>query len=124
MNTKIRKKAKNEFEKNFFKLTNNSVFAKTMENMRNNRDIKLVKSYERRKRLVSDPNYHSHKKFFDHLMATEMKKKKVKMTKPLYLGMSVLDISHVSILVRLYYPKVWRQSKTLLHGYKQLYYLH
>ena len=70
---------------------NNSVFGKTMENVRNHRDIKLVTSDKRRKRLVSEPNYHSHKKFSDHLMATEMKKTRVKITKPLYLGMSILD---------------------------------
>ena len=83
----------NDFEKNFFKLMNNSVFGKTSENVRNHRDIKLVTSDKRRKRLVSEPNYHSHKKFSDHLMAIEMKKTRVKMTKPLYLGMSILDIS-------------------------------
>ena len=63
-----------------------------MENVRNHRDIKLVTSDKRRKRLVSEPNYHSHKKIWDHLMAIEMKKT-VKMTKPLYLGTSVLNIS-------------------------------
>ena len=93
INTKFRIEAKNEFEKDFFKLMNNSVFRKTMENVRNHRDIKLVTSDKRRKRLVSEPNYHSHKKFSDHLMAIEMKKTRVKMTKPLYLGMSILDIS-------------------------------
>ena len=101
MNTELRKKTQNEFEKNFFKLMNNSVFGKTMENVRshrnvrNHRDIKLVTSDKRRKRLVSEPNYHSHKKFSDHLMAIEMKKTRVKMTKPLYLGMSILDISKI-----------------------------
>ena len=74
---------------------NNSVFGKTMENVRNHRDIKLVTSDKRRKRLVSEPNYHSHKNFSDHLMAIEMKKIRVKMTKPLYLGMSILDISKI-----------------------------
>ena len=60
-----------------------------MENVRNNRDIKLVTSNKRRKRLVSEPNYHSHKSFSDHLMAIEMQKTRVKATKPLYLGMSI-----------------------------------
>ena len=64
-----------------------------MENIINHRDIKLVKSDKRRKRLVSEPNYHSHKKFSEHLMAIEMKKTKVKIIKPIYLGMSILDIS-------------------------------
>ena len=95
MNTELRKGAKNEFEKHFFKLMNNSVFGKTMENVRNHRDIKLVTSDKRRKRLVSEPNYHSHKKFSNHLMAVEMKKTRSKMTKPLYLSMSILDISKI-----------------------------
>ena len=93
MNTKYRKEAKNDFENDFFKLINNSVFGKTSENVRNHRDIKLVTSDKRRKRLVSEPNYHSHKNFSEHLMAIEMKKTKVKMIKPLCLGMSILDIS-------------------------------
>ena len=54
---------------------NNSVFGKTMENVKNHGDIKLVTSDKRRKRLVSAPNYHSHKNFSNHLMAIEMKKK-------------------------------------------------
>ena len=74
---------------------NNSVFGKTMENVRNYRDIKLVTTDKRRKRLVSEPNYHTHKKFSEHLMAIQMKKTKVKMTKPIYLGLSILDISKI-----------------------------
>ena len=77
MNTEKRKNAKNDFEKNFFKLMNNSVFSKTMENVRNHRDIKLVTLDKRRKRLVSESNYHLHKSFSDHLMAIEMKKTRV-----------------------------------------------
>ena len=75
MNNELRKNAKNEFEKKFFKHMNNSVSEKTMENVKNPRDIKLVTSEKKRKRLVSELNYHSCKKFSDHLMAIEMKKK-------------------------------------------------
>ena len=74
---------------------NNSVFGKTMENVRNHRNIKLVTSHKRRKRLVSEPNRHLHEKFSDHLMAIEMKKTRIKMSKPLYLGMSILDIGKI-----------------------------
>ena len=96
MNTKLRKEAKNDFEKDFFKLMNNSVFGKTMENVRNYRDIKLVatKTIKKiRKQLVSEPNYYTHKFFFEHLMAIKMKKTRVKMNKSMYLGLSILDIS-------------------------------
>ena len=68
-----------------------------MENVRNHRDIKLVTSDKRRKQLVSEPNYHSHKNFSEHLMAIEMKKTRVKMIKPIYLGMSILDISKMTM---------------------------
>ena len=63
--------------------------------MTSNRDIKLVTSDKRRKRLVSEPNYHSHKKSSEDLMAIEMKKTRVKMTKPLHLGMPILDVSKI-----------------------------
>ena len=93
MNTKLRKEAKNEFEKDFFKLMNNSVFGKTVENVRKHRDIKLVKTEEKRIKLVSEPNYHTTKQFLENLLVIEMKKTKVKMNKPVYLDMSLLDIS-------------------------------
>ena len=93
MNTKLRKVAKNVFEKDFFKLMNNSVFIKTMENVRKHRDIKLVTTDEKRNKLVSEPNYHTTKRFSENLLAIEMKKTKVKINKPIYLGMSILDIS-------------------------------
>ena len=93
MNTKLRKEAKNDFEKDFFKLVNNSVFGKTMENVRKHRDIKLVTTDEKRNKLVSETNYHTTKRFSENLLAIKMKKTKVKMNKPIYLGMSILDIS-------------------------------
>ena len=64
-----------------------------MENFRKHRDIKLVTTEERRNKLVSEPNYHKTKHFSENLLAIEMKKTKVKMNKPVYLGMSILDIS-------------------------------
>ena len=93
MNTKLRTEAKNDFEKDFFKLMNNSVFGKTMENVRNHRDIKLATTDERRNELVSEPNYHTTKYFSENLLAIEMRKTKIKMNKPLYLGQAILDIS-------------------------------
>ena len=64
-----------------------------MENVRKHRDIKLVTTNKRRNQLASEPNYHTTKYFSENLMAIEMKKTKVKMNKPIYLGMSILDIS-------------------------------
>ena len=85
MNTEYRKNAKNDFEKDSFKLMNNAVFGKTMENVRKHRDIKLVTTDKRRNRLVSEPNYHAIKWFSENLLVIEMKKTKVKMNKPIYL---------------------------------------
>ena len=93
MNTELRKKVKNDFEKDFVKLMNNAVFGKTMENMRKQRDIKLVTTDKRRNQLVAEPNYHTTKWFSENLLAIEMKKTKVKMNKPIYLGLSILEIS-------------------------------
>ena len=93
MNTDLRKDAKNDFEKDFFKLMNNSVFGKTMENVRNHRDIKLVTSDKRRSILASKSNYHSSKCISKDLMIMEMRKVEVKMNKPIYLGQAILDIS-------------------------------
>ena len=64
-----------------------------MENVRRHRDIKLVTTDEKRSKLISEPNYHTTKRFSENLLAIEMKKTKVKMNKPVYLGMSILDIS-------------------------------
>ena len=72
---------------------NNSVFGKTMENVRKHRDIKLVTTDKRRNQLVSEPNYHATKWFSEDLLGIEMEKIKVKFNKPVYLGLSILEIS-------------------------------
>ena len=71
MNTELRKQAKNDFEKRFFKDMNNCVFGKNMENVRNHGDIKLVTEDKRRNQLVSEPNYWAIKGFSENLVAIE-----------------------------------------------------
>ena len=93
MNTKLRTGAKKGFEKDFFNLMNNAVFGKTIENVRKHRNIKLVTTDKRRNYLVLEPNYHITKMFSENLLVIEMKKVKVKMNKPVYLGLSILEIS-------------------------------
>ena len=97
INTELRKKASNDFEKDFFKLMNNAVFGKTMENVRKHQDIKLVKTDCKRNKLVSEPNYHTMKLIEENLSIIEMKKVKVKMNKPIYLGLSILEISKTTM---------------------------
>ena len=95
MNTELRKLAKNDFENDLFKLMNNSVFGKTMENVRKHRDIKLVTTDKKRNKLVSEPNYHTINLISEDLSIIEIKKTKVKMNKPIYLGLSILEISKI-----------------------------
>ena len=94
MNTNLRTKAKNNFEKDFFKLMNNSVFGKTMENIRNRVNVKLVNTQERLKKLVAKPNLKSPPKIFsENLVSVHLKKTSLLMNKPVYLGMCILDLS-------------------------------
>ena len=93
MNTELKKIAKNDFEKDFFKLMNNAVFGKTMENVRKHRDIKLVTTYKKRSKLVPEPNYHTMNYISEDLSIIEMQRRKVKMNKPIYLGLSILEFS-------------------------------
>ena len=95
MNTKLRKLAKNNFEKDLFKLMNNSVFGKTMENIRKHRNIKLVTTDKRTSKLVSEPNYHTINYISEDLSMIEMNKTKVKKNKPIYLGLSILEFSKI-----------------------------
>ena len=74
---------------------NNAVFGKTMENVRKHRDIKLVAADKKISKLVSEPNYHTMNCISENLSIIEMKKTKIKMNKPIYLGLSILDISKI-----------------------------
>ena len=115
-NVKLRTQAKNDFEKDFFKLMNNSVFGKTMENIRNRVNVKLVDTGEQFKKLAAKPNYESRKIFNENLVSVHMKKTSLTMNKPVYLGMSILDLSK-TVMFDFHYkyikPKYGKQAKLL-----------
>ena len=92
-NTRLRTAARNDFEKDFYKLMNNSVFGKTMENIRRHRDIKLVNNKEKYRKTVMKPNFKSGTLPGPDLMGCEMGKVRVVMNKPVYLGQAILDLS-------------------------------
>ena len=97
LNTEFRKKAKSAFEKDFYKLMNNSVFGKTMENIRKRVDIKIVRTEgsenEKIRKIIAKPNFNRRVKFSDDLSAIHVNKTKLTLNKPIYVGMSVLDLS-------------------------------
>ena len=92
-NTNLRMKAANDFEKDYYKLLNNSFYGKTMENVRGHRDIKLVTNNKKRSVLKSEPNYHGTKHISEELSIMEMKLRELYMNKTLYLGQVILDNS-------------------------------
>ena len=94
-NTQLRTKAKNDFEKDFYKLMNNCVFWKTMESVQKHRNIKLVTSKEAYLKTVMKPSFKSGVLFGENLMGCEMGKIKVVMNKPVYLGQAILDLSKI-----------------------------
>ena len=115
-NNKLRAKAKDEFEKNFFKLMNNSVFGKTIENIRNRVDVQLVTSEAKASKLTSKPNYDRLTIFDENLIAVHMRKIKLYFNKPIYLGMSILDISKTKMYdfhYRYIKPKYGDKAKLL-----------
>ena len=93
MNTGLRTKDKNNFEKDFFKLMNNAVFGKTMENIRKRVDVKLVNDREKARKLVAKPNFNRVNIFCEELIAIHMRKTSLTFNKPVYLGMCILDLS-------------------------------
>ena len=92
-NTEKRKNAKNAFEKDFFKLMNNSVFGKTMENLRKRVDVRLVTSKHKLLKLASKPTFVSSKIFNDNLVAVHKIKETLTLNRPAYVGMCILDLS-------------------------------
>jgi len=95
LNTKLRTLATSDFEKDFFKLMNSSMFGKTMENIRNRVKIKLVTSESEAKKLTNQPNFKSFTIFSENLVAVHMNVTKLKFDKPVYLGAAILDISKI-----------------------------
>jgi len=92
-NTELRTKASNEFESDFFKLMNNSVFGKTMENIRKKADIHLHTSSYKASKLVFKPNFRHCTIFDENLVAVHMKKTRIYYNKPIHLGICILDLS-------------------------------
>lgn len=99
LNTFHRTNAKNEFEKNFFKLLNNAVYGKTMENVEKRKNVKIVNAWESEhnrlgaRALIAKPNFHSSTHFTDNMIAIQMSMVSVTFNKPIYLGFSVLELS-------------------------------
>ena len=115
MNTELRQKPKNSFEKVFFKLMIKAVFGKAMANMRKNRAIKLVTTESKRNFLVREPNYHATKFFIKNLLATEMKKTQILINKAVSLGISILDMSK-NVIYEFWYDylkRVWSKCKAI-----------
>ena len=107
------KKAKNDFEKNFLKLMNNAVFGKTMDNVKEQRDIKPVTTERRRNYLVSEPNYHT-KVFHRKLISNRNEKKtsRILMNKSVCLGLSILELSKILMY------EIWYDYLKLKYGEK------
>ncbi len=116
LNTELRKKGTTDFEKDFFKLMNNSVFGKTMENVRNRINVKLVISEKVCGKLAKKPNFKSVNIFHENLIAVHMEKTTVKFNKPIQIGMSILDLSK-TLMYRFHYDYVkpkWGDKSSLL----------
>ena len=114
INTKLRQKSKNNFEKDLFKLMSNAVFEKAMENLRKHRDNKLITIERSKNYLVSEPNSHTTKFFTENLLAIEMTQTQTLMNKPVYLGVSILDLSKTAMYEFLYHyvkPKHGENAK-------------
>ena len=117
LNTDLRTKGKNDFEKDFFKLMNNSVFGKTMENIRNRVDVHLVSDIGKAKKLIAKPNLKHWTRFDENLIAVHLNRTKLVYNKPVFCGMSILGLSKTLIYefhYRYILPK-YEKKKTLIY---------
>ena len=124
LNTKLRTKATNDFEKNFYKLMNNSVFGKTMENVRNHKNLKLVTNDKKFLKYSSKPNYKGFISFSDKLVGMDMGKTQIVMDKPIYVGQAILDLSKI-IMYEFHYnyaKRKWNDIKLLYQDTDSLVY--
>ena len=116
LNTNMRTKGTTDFETDFYKLMNNSVFGKTMQNVRNRVNVKLVTNKEDLNKLVKKSNYKRINEFHENLVAVHMEKTTIKPFKPIYLGMSILDLSK-TLMYEFHYNYVkpkWGDKSELL----------
>ncbi len=116
LNTDMRTKGTTDFEKDFYKLMNNAVFGKTMENVRNRVNVKLVTNKGDLNKLVKKSNYKRINEFHENLVAVHMEKTTIKLYKPTYLGMSILDLSK-TLMYQFHYDYVkpkWENKSELL----------
>ena len=116
LNTDMRTKGTTDFEKDFYKLMNNSVFGKTMENVRNRVNVKLVTNEKDLNKLAKKSSFKRTNIFHENLVAVHMSKPSVKLNKPIYLGMSILDLSK-TLMYHFHYDHVkpkWGEDAELL----------
>ncbi|XP_071652823.1 uncharacterized protein [Temnothorax longispinosus] len=100
LNTELRTRASNDFEREMYKLMNNAVFGKTMENVQDHVDVRLVTCWDERygaEAIIAKPNFHSRSVFAEDLMAVELRRLEVRLNKPIYVGMSILEISKTRV---------------------------
>ena len=114
-NTKLRTAAKNDFEKELFKLASNAVYGKTMENVRNRINMKLVNDRKKKANLVKKLNFKHATKFGDKIAAVHMKKTKVVLDKPIFVGGGILDLSKIHMFKFFYdyVKKKWEKVQVL-----------
>ena len=121
LNTKLRANANNDFEKDFFKLMNNSVFGKTMENIRNRINFKLLTKRKNALNFAAKPNFQREVIFDEDLIGIHMMKKSLTFNKPIYCGMSILELSKEQnsnvrrVSLQIHQTKKRRKSKTSFH---------